>query len=249
MSAAAMKAFGFEDNLVRVIDVDDAPWFVAQDVCACLEIANSSDAVASLDEDEKGVATTDTLGGMQQVRIISESGVYALIFRSRKTAAVRFRKWVTAEVLPTLRRTGRYVTPANDGADRDMRNEMDERGWMTSLAIVREARQLFGRPRARLVWAQLGLPDGREANAATAPPTRVSGTSAAVRDWLANCTRRGAGNWVAAADLLASHRAWCVAAGVEPENPTIFGLMLNGLGHISRKNGRGLIERCDIELI
>lgn len=102
--------FDFQGTEVRTItDADGNPWFVAKDVCAVLGIKNSSDALSSLDADEKGVATTDTLGGPQQVATVDESGLYALVFRSRKPEAQRFRKWVTREVLPEIRRTGTYA--------------------------------------------------------------------------------------------------------------------------------------------
>lgn len=98
-----------EFGAVRHVLVDGAPWFVLADACRVLEIRNSRDAAASLDEDEKGVATTDTPGGQQELTIVNESGLYSLILRSRKPEAKRFKKWVTAEVLPTIRRTGAYT--------------------------------------------------------------------------------------------------------------------------------------------
>jgi prophage antirepressor-like protein len=105
-----LSTFDFREQPVRVIEREGDPWFVAADVCRALDIANSSDAVSVLDNDEKGVANTDPLspGGMQGVRIISESGLYALVFRSRKPEAREFRRWVTKEVLPAIRKTGRY---------------------------------------------------------------------------------------------------------------------------------------------
>lgn len=99
---------------VRVVGTADAPWFVAKDVCAALGIANYRDALASLEEDEKGVALTDTLGGAQEMLTVNESGLYALIFRSRKEQARIFRKWVTSEVLPQIRKTGRYAPAIAD---------------------------------------------------------------------------------------------------------------------------------------
>lgn len=103
--------FSFESHAVRVVMRDGMPWFVAMDVCAALDIRNPRDAVARLEDDEKGVGTADTLGGAQEVGVVNESGLYALVFTSRKAAAKRFRKWVTAEVLPTIRQTGRYEAP------------------------------------------------------------------------------------------------------------------------------------------
>ena len=100
--------FDYGEAKVRCGGTADNPWFVAKDVCDVLGIANARDSLASLDDDQKGVATTDTLGGKQTLAIVYESGLYELIFRSRKPEAKAFRKWVTSEVLPSIRRTGFY---------------------------------------------------------------------------------------------------------------------------------------------
>ena len=108
--------FVFDENLVRTI-VDEAGnfWFVAKDVCRVLAIENNRDAIAGLDEDEKiTVANPDgnpRAGVPHSYTMISESGLYALVFRSRKKEARAFSKWVRAEVLPTLRKTGSYTMP------------------------------------------------------------------------------------------------------------------------------------------
>jgi len=100
----------FEGRQVRIV-TDDAgiPWFVAADVCAALGVGNSRDAFARLDDDERGVVSTDTLGGRQSMAAVNEPGLYSLILSSRKTEAKRFKRWVTHEVLPAIRRTGRYA--------------------------------------------------------------------------------------------------------------------------------------------
>jgi len=110
MSTASPVPFLFQGTqLVRtVIGPDGEPRFVAADICLILEIKNVSDAVGRLRDDEKGIAITDTLRGPQEMIVISESGLYAMIFRSRKPAAEEFRYWVTKEVLPQIRKTGRY---------------------------------------------------------------------------------------------------------------------------------------------
>lgn len=108
--------FSFGQQQVRTLLIDDQPWFVAADVCASLAIANTSLAVNGradretdgLDEDEKGIATVNTPSGDQEMLVVNESGLYALIFKSRKAEAKRFKKWVTAEVLPAIRKHGRY---------------------------------------------------------------------------------------------------------------------------------------------
>jgi prophage antirepressor-like protein len=107
-----IEAFRFNTIVVRTVLVDGEPWFVAGDVCDVLEIRNSRDALSGLDEDEKGVATADTPGGEQRVSIINEAGLYSLILRSRKPEAKTFKRWVTHEVLPQIRRTGAYGPPA-----------------------------------------------------------------------------------------------------------------------------------------
>lgn len=106
---ADITPFNFGIFSVRVITRDNQPWFVANDICNALGYSNPRDAIAKhLDNDEKGVATSDTLGGSQQLTIINESGLYALVLRSRKPEARKFAKWVTSEVLPSIRQTGSY---------------------------------------------------------------------------------------------------------------------------------------------
>ena len=106
-----IRIFNYNSVEVRTIQKDGEPWFVLKDVCNVLHIGNSRDVVARLDKDEKGVGQIDTLGGKQEMTIINESGLYNVILRSDKPEAKPFRKWVTSEVLPTIRRHGMYATP------------------------------------------------------------------------------------------------------------------------------------------
>ena len=85
------------------------PWFVLKDVCNILNINNASDVYNRLDDDEKGVAQIDTLGGRQKMSTVNESGLYHVILRSDKPEAAPFRKWVTSEVLPSIRKNGGYI--------------------------------------------------------------------------------------------------------------------------------------------
>jgi prophage antirepressor-like protein len=110
-------SLSFEGHQVRFVGTADNPEWVAQDICEILEIKNSSAALASLDEDEKGIALADTLGGSQPMLTVTESGLYALCFKSRKPAAKRFRKWVTSEVLPSIRKYGCYPPPVSSVVD------------------------------------------------------------------------------------------------------------------------------------
>lgn len=108
--------FDFHSHAVRVVMRDGNPWFVATDVCTALGYRNPSKAVADhLDDDEKSNQSLGLAG--KPVIIISESGLYALILRSRKPEARKFSKWVTSEVLPSIRKTGSYTatgTMVND---------------------------------------------------------------------------------------------------------------------------------------
>lgn len=99
---------------IRVQMINKEPWFVAKDVCDLLSIFNSRDSVSKLRDSEKGVAITDTLGGKQEMTIVNESGLYSLIFQSRKPAAQEFRYWVTSEVLPSIRKYGKYALPGSN---------------------------------------------------------------------------------------------------------------------------------------
>lgn len=108
MSDLILTEFVFNAMPVRVVQADGEPWFVAADVCAVLGLGNVSMALERLDDDEKGVSSIDTLGGAQQMAVINESGLYSLVLGSRKPDAKPFKKWVTAEVLPSIRKTGAY---------------------------------------------------------------------------------------------------------------------------------------------
>ncbi|HIB6884813.1 TPA: BRO-N domain-containing protein, partial [Escherichia coli] len=106
--------FKFGDSEIRVINKCGEPWFVAKDVCDALALTNSRKALTALDDDEKGVTLSYTLGGEQNLSIVSESGMYTLVLRCRDavnkgSVPHKFRKWVTAEVLPSIRKHGEYV--------------------------------------------------------------------------------------------------------------------------------------------
>ncbi|MEK4452859.1 MULTISPECIES: phage antirepressor KilAC domain-containing protein [unclassified Paenibacillus] len=105
-----LQTFDFSGMAVRVVSKDGTPWWVARDVCSVLEISNNRDALSRLDDDEKGVVSTDTLGGKQDLMAVNEPGLFSLILGSRKPEAKRFKRWVTHEVLPAIRKTGMYAT-------------------------------------------------------------------------------------------------------------------------------------------
>lgn len=107
--------FLFDELPVRVVIIDEEPWFVANDAAAVLGIRNVRTSIAEFPDDEKdGVDTTDAIGRAQKTTVLSEPGLYRLIFQSRKAEAERFKKWVFTDVLPAIRKTGCYnVAPAD----------------------------------------------------------------------------------------------------------------------------------------
>lgn len=97
---------------IRTIMIDGEPWFVGKDVARALGYSNSRDAIAKhVDPEDKGVSKCDTLGGAQELAIINESGLYALIYGSKLKSAKDFKRWVTSEVLPSIRKHGTYMLP------------------------------------------------------------------------------------------------------------------------------------------
>ena len=102
----------FNDRPVRILDRDGELWFVAKDVCKVLEIKLQANSTRYLDDDERGVCLINTPSGEQEMTIINEPGLYSLILRSRKAEAKAFKRWVTHDVLPSIRKTGAYLSPA-----------------------------------------------------------------------------------------------------------------------------------------
>lgn len=104
------RVFDYQGATVRTVVVDGDPWFVAKDVCEVLGIANHRDATSRLSSVMKGdVGISDTIGRIQNMTIVSEPGLYKLLFRSTKPEAEKFANWVASDVLPAIRKTGAYV--------------------------------------------------------------------------------------------------------------------------------------------
>lgn len=152
----ALIPFAFEDHLVRIHDRNGDLWFVAKDVCAVLGLVNSRKATADLDEDERDCVTiSDAIGRDRETTIISEPGFWKLIQRSRKPEAKRLDRFVRHEVLPQIRKTGRY-DPALPAERRD------EDDWSAdeariNLAKVAEYRKIYGPKAARWKAQELGF--------------------------------------------------------------------------------------------
>jgi prophage antirepressor-like protein len=129
----------FGETEVRTIELDGEPWWVLSDVCKVLELSTPAKIAARLEDDEKGMNQIHTPGGTQNVTIISESGLYSVILRSDKPQAKPFRKWVTSEVLPTIRKHGAYMTP--DVLEKTIQNPDFMIGLVTELKAEQERRK------------------------------------------------------------------------------------------------------------
>ena len=113
-----LQVFSFESNSVRALERDGQAWFVAKDAAKTLGYKNPRDAISKhVDEEDKEVAKCDTLGGKQDIAIINESGLYSLVLSSKLPSAKKFKRWVTSEVLPALRKTGQYQVKELSGQE------------------------------------------------------------------------------------------------------------------------------------
>lgn len=107
-----IQIFNYQNNEVRTVELNGEPWFVLKDVCEVLGISHITDTAKRMDEDEVGqTEVIDSMGRSQSTYVINESGLYNVILRSDKPEAKPFRKWVTSEVLPSIRKHGAYMTP------------------------------------------------------------------------------------------------------------------------------------------
>lgn len=125
---------------VRVVTIDDELWFVAKDVCAAINL--TTEQVRRLDDDEKGLHTTQTHGGIQRVRVVNESGLYSLIMSSRKPEAKAFKKWVTSIVLPSIRKHGGYTMGQEKVATGEMTpEELMAKALIAAQAVIEKSKQ------------------------------------------------------------------------------------------------------------
>lgn len=147
-----IMTFSFENLSVRTLGDSLNPLFVAGDLAAILGYQSAKDATRFLDEDERTLVEVDTAGGLQKVSAVTESGLYAMILKSRRPEAKRFRKWVTSEVLPAIRKTGRYeapktITPAQQFAIRAAVDKAAHANSLTYQAIYKALYAKYSIPR------------------------------------------------------------------------------------------------------
>lgn len=151
-SMTVPAVFQFEETAIRTMLRDEEPWFVGRDVCTALQIKNSKDALSRLDSDERdGVGITDPMGRPQTATIISEPGVYRLVFTSRTERAEAFKRWLAHEVLPALRRNGVFAID-DVGVDDVSVWGLPLRKVDTASRLISTALRVYGPDAARRLW-------------------------------------------------------------------------------------------------
>ena len=236
--------FMFGESVVRVItDENGEPWFVAKDVCRVLGLENNRDAVSSLDEDEKiTVANPDgnpRAGIPHRYVVISESGLYALVFRSRKPQAREFSRWVRKEVLPALRKTGRYEIPGRQPVLEPpasfppealrLRPVMRQRLWRDALNT---ARLDDGGTPAALRWFSYLC------NLVAATPPAPAPARDRVRAFFWQCCEYADGCRVSGGALYEAFRRWCEESGQgDVPSMKVFGSLMQEFAQRCRSNG------------
>ncbi len=235
----ALITFDFEGSAVRSLtDETGAPWWVGKDVCGCLGHINHRDALARLDDDEKDcVGIADAIGRDRETTVINEAGVYHLIFTSRTEAAVRFKRWLAHEVLPSLRATGRYeMEEGSDEADPDGMALLDpdqERMWQGRILLYH---RIWGRRGAQWAFKNSPLPP---------PPMHVRhniDTSAnPAADFVEECLESDpSGPGLPFMRIWHAYEAWCRDQSVAPVSQTMLALSLKRMGIRKRRSGRSI---------
>ena len=158
----SLQLFQNTDWKVRVVMRNGEPWFVAKDVCECLDLGNPSQAIARLEDDERWLISNEALRANGETAVVSEPGLYSLVLGSRKPEAKAFKRWVTHEVLPSIRKTGGYGIRTVD----DMINDPDTAiRLLTQLKILRLQNEQLEMERDEAIRTKAMIGSRREATA------------------------------------------------------------------------------------
>lgn len=244
--------FDFKMNTVRVVMVDERPWFIASDLAALLGYRNAPDMLRMVRERQKGTHKVRTLGGDQEVNIVSEGGMWRCVLRSKRKEADDIQLWLEEEVLPALYRTGRYAMAgvADDDEDDDdigmavphMGSIADRDKIKTAVSVVRMYERNWGAMAARAMAVKLGFPmldvdlppavapaALRAMDAGVAPPSGEQMEGDVIR-WGEQVkltgSRRDATH---RSELYDSYSRWCSVYRFRPMHPDRFERMMHTL--------------------
>lgn len=253
---SSVTMFDFDDESVRAVLIDGDPWFVGKDVCRALEIVDHQQALERLVDDEKdGVGITDPIGRQQTATVISEPGVYRLVFTSRSEAAERFRTWLCHEVLPALRKTGQYTMSEHVGRTTRMERDDDPIDLdaaplgqiRIAVSLLREVRIIFGIGRARKVARRIpaiaeivGRDERRTEDGEVIEEDDVEMFAG---DMLIEASQSA----LTAAEIWKAYRDWCRNNESVPVTQTMLGRRLRTLGYQKKQSG-GVVRYVGIAL-
>jgi hypothetical protein len=254
-----MRSFAYQDRQVRVVNLDERPWFVAADLAEVLGYSQTNNMLRMIDENRKGVHLVKTLGGEQPMSIVTEGAMYRCIFGSKRQEAEEFQLWVEDVLLPTLRRTGRFELASVEPIAPELRilpapsmleTPEDFERFRGAMQMVRLATVAFGLPGARRAWKLSGLPDV-SGEAATAVLIQAKGNIApSLETWLAERTEAVAGHREPTQTLYDDYTAWATEAGwgaAEIVSLGAFGKQLSHCGIASIKTNR--MSRIGLKLM
>ena len=240
---SALVAFEWQGEAIRVVMIDDRPNWVAVDIAGALGYSRATNMVRMVPPHQKGTHEVSTLRGSQKLTVLTEGGVYRAVMNSERPEAEKFVDWLTDEVLPSLRATGRYEMPGRVAIDQE--GECDDDPLLADLsleqrlALVNSARLIHGKKGAAAIWRRVGLPDPLEEDGvrldlgAASDPRFTS-----INLWMDERCQFVPGHMEESSALHADYRLWCANNGHEVHGITAFGRHLNRRGVPGRKSGR-----------
>lgn len=254
---SAMTMFDFDAESVRATLIDGEPWFVGRDVCRALSLENTAQALSRLRDNERNdtLTTNDAIGRERAATLISEAGVYRLVFTSRSDAAERFKDWLCYEVLPALRKTGQYNMSEHVGRTTRMEREDEPIDLdaaplgqiRIAVSLLREVRIIFGIGRARKIARRIpALAEivGRE--------ERLNDQGEVIEEddvelFAGDMLIEASQGTLTAAEIWKAYRDWCRNNESMPVTQTMLGRRLRTMGFKKRQSG-GVVRYVGVAL-
>ena len=244
---SALIAFEFQGNAIRTVMINNRPHWVAVDIAGVLGYAHAPHMVRLVPDHQKAVhqlpvRQMDRDGVKRNLTVLTEGGVYRCVMSSERPEAEAFVDWLTDEVLPSLRSTGRYEMPgADSGLDEigDGSDLLEDLTFERAMSLLHAARLIHGKRAAARVWSHIGLPDISErAEELAFADAAIDPAYACINGWLSARCDFVPGHQAQSSALYADYRLWCQTNGVACHNVTRFGL------HLRRRGLKGVKKGC-----
>ncbi len=220
--------FDFNGNGIRAIEEDGEIYFVAKDVCDVLDYFEVQNTLDKLDDDEHLIRKIFSSGQMREMKLVTESGLYTLVVRSNKETAKEFRRWVTHEVLPSIRKTGSYTMAPEEDEDEERPLQLPRR--MTE-GFINTITKLYGKSEARQMFAPyLGI----RLNQQQSSTQSVTIPSDETEEFVAERIIRQRG-FVSTDDIYTDYAAWCAGKSYTPLAKVVFGKEFKAAAEVDSK--------------